>query len=73
MLNPPGDGVNGSSEDWYVCEECGAAYNIKDAHTRSEDYFGTCDYASGCSTHCLKCWLGCGPASEALFARRQSR
>jgi hypothetical protein len=33
MLNPPGDGVNESSEDWYVCEECGAAYNIKDAYT----------------------------------------
>jgi hypothetical protein len=70
MLNPPEDSVNGLSEDCFVCVECGAAYKVEYDHPGTKHYFEhPYDYASGCKMHCLKCWLGCGPASETLLTR----
>lgn len=44
------------------CVECAAPYSIANFLSSSRTHFSRPEnYASGCLTHCLACWLGCGP------------
>ena len=64
MTNGAGSSDN-VLKDRCVCVECGRSYMVEDADSAgSENYFAhPCDYAKGRATHCLMCWLGCGPRS----------
>jgi hypothetical protein len=47
-----------------LCANCNDAYSIVEYLSSSEHYFWSpYDYNCGCLTHCLNCWLGCGPES----------
>jgi hypothetical protein len=44
-----------------LCINCGCEYYDL-AHSRSQYWDPPYSYYSGASTHCLTCWLDCGPA-----------
>ena len=45
--------------DKRICVACNTAYSV--AEYDSAYFDPPHDYESGCSTHCLACWLGVGP------------
>jgi hypothetical protein len=47
------------------CADCGTSYSILQYLPGSEHYFSRpYDYANGCLTRCLGCWLGVGPNTD---------
>jgi hypothetical protein len=50
-----------------ICANCGNRYAIEHYFPGSKQYFeGSYNYLAGCITHCLVCWLGCGPEHKEL-------
>jgi hypothetical protein len=50
------------------CVGCGASYTISEFLHSCPSYFeGPEDYQQGCATHCLSCWLQCGPDPHDVF------
>jgi hypothetical protein len=48
-----------------ACADCGNHYSIDQELDSSPHYFDPpYNYATGCVTRCLACWLGCGPDYE---------
>jgi len=41
-----------------TCQECGVAYNFTYQKKARQYWDGAWNYATGCETHCLSCWLG---------------
>lgn len=44
------------------CVCCGQTYSVAQFFSEQGYFGGACNYAQGCVTHCLGCWLGVGPA-----------
>jgi hypothetical protein len=45
-----------------VCANCGTGYSVEEEFSSSPQYFPPpFNYAGGCLTNCLACWLGVGP------------
>ncbi len=50
-----------------ICANCGDRYSIEECLAMSGHYFDRpYNFAKGCVTRCLTCWLGCKPQDETL-------
>ena len=64
------DGTKFGEEDAQrerICANCGNRYSIGQYLHGETHYFGRpYNFSDGCVTHCLVCWLGCGPERTEL-------